>query len=358
MGNARVTYSDANNDGFITVADIKQINHYYPFGMNMEGNWNGAAGSNKYQYNGKEWNDDFGLGLNDYGARFYDPAIGRWNAVDPLTENNPNLSPYRYCFNNPVRFIDPNGLYEVDGHYWTVYLAATVLGLSNAKDLAFYAQAPDEIMSDDGDIMSATNTWIYPKYQSSIHALTGNTAAFERFRSADWALNARGNIETGVALHRLGDSYAHSFLYWGKELMYPNGQGHLFEGHDPDKISKRPELYLKYVNNLIDILGTKFGTSRVADMFAFIYVAYTGLDTDGNSAIFETEINIRKGNQPLQVSGNQSGVINNYISARNKHYHSNTKIKTLVTEKETYTRDKKGNWQRSYGTVTLVGFED
>jgi hypothetical protein len=42
----------------------------------LEGNWNGAAGPNKYQYNGKEWNDDFGLSWNDYGARFYDPAVG------------------------------------------------------------------------------------------------------------------------------------------------------------------------------------------------------------------------------------------------------------------------------------------
>ena len=48
LGNARVTYSDANNDGILAASDIKQINHYYPFGMNMEGTWNGAGGSNKY----------------------------------------------------------------------------------------------------------------------------------------------------------------------------------------------------------------------------------------------------------------------------------------------------------------------
>ncbi len=54
-------------------ANIKQINHYYPFGLNMEGKWNGANGNNKYQYNNKEWNDDFGLAWNDYGACFYAP---------------------------------------------------------------------------------------------------------------------------------------------------------------------------------------------------------------------------------------------------------------------------------------------
>jgi RHS repeat-associated protein len=83
LGNTRVTYTDANNDGTIVASDMKQINHYYPFGMNMEGNWNGPSGSNKYQYNSKELNSDFGLDLSDYGARFYDAAIGRWIAVDP-----------------------------------------------------------------------------------------------------------------------------------------------------------------------------------------------------------------------------------------------------------------------------------
>ncbi|MDZ7879241.1 MAG: RHS repeat-associated core domain-containing protein [Saprospiraceae bacterium] len=110
LGNARVTYSDANNDGTLAITDIKQINHYYPFGMNMEGFWNGAAGSNKYQYNGKEWNDDFGLEWYDYGARFYDPSVARWFNVDPLSEKMRRHSPYNYAFDNPVRFVDPDGM--------------------------------------------------------------------------------------------------------------------------------------------------------------------------------------------------------------------------------------------------------
>lgn len=74
LGNTRTTYTDLNENGVIDPhTEMSQINHYYPFGLNMEGNWNGAAGKNKYQYNGKEWNDDFGLGWNDYGGGFMTP---------------------------------------------------------------------------------------------------------------------------------------------------------------------------------------------------------------------------------------------------------------------------------------------
>ena len=110
------TYVDPNagnttglNDGTITSADIMQINSYYPFGLNMEGNWNGAAGNNKYAYNGKEWNDDFGLGWNDYGARFYTADAPRWVSIDPLAEKYSSFNPYAYTYNNPIGYFDIDG---------------------------------------------------------------------------------------------------------------------------------------------------------------------------------------------------------------------------------------------------------
>jgi RHS repeat-associated protein len=112
LGNSRVTFADLDNNGTINpLAEILQENHYYPFGLNQEGKWlnNAALSDTKYQYNGKELNEDLGLNWNDYGARWYDAAIGRWTSVDVLAEKNNFESPYVYVHNNSLKYIDPDG---------------------------------------------------------------------------------------------------------------------------------------------------------------------------------------------------------------------------------------------------------
>jgi Domain of unknown function (DUF6443) len=88
LGNTRITFTDKDNNGKVYVLstasnEIIQENHYYPFGLNMNGPWlnDATALDNKYQYNGKELNEDFGLNLSDYGARWYDAAVGKWWSV-------------------------------------------------------------------------------------------------------------------------------------------------------------------------------------------------------------------------------------------------------------------------------------
>lgn len=111
LGNIRALFADANNDGVLTSNEILQINDFYAYGRDIVYSQNaGTSPDDKYKYNGKEF--QFDLTELDYGARFYDPVIGRWNVVDPLSELNRRWSPYRYGYDNPIRFIDPDGMEE------------------------------------------------------------------------------------------------------------------------------------------------------------------------------------------------------------------------------------------------------
>jgi RHS repeat-associated protein len=104
LGNNRVV---ANASG-----GIVQTNHYYPFGMSFaEGV---TASGQPYKYNGKELDTERGLNLYDYSARLMDPALGRFSTVDPLAEKYYGISPYVYCNNNPMKYIDPTGMFYDD----------------------------------------------------------------------------------------------------------------------------------------------------------------------------------------------------------------------------------------------------
>ncbi|MBN8683590.1 MAG: hypothetical protein J0L99_13160 [Chitinophagales bacterium] len=75
--------------------------------MEMEGF---AGGGSLYRYNNKEITADFGVNWYFYGARWYDAAVGRWWSVDPLAEKYRSWSGYNYAMDNPVKFIDPDGM--------------------------------------------------------------------------------------------------------------------------------------------------------------------------------------------------------------------------------------------------------
>jgi len=84
-----------------------QVNNYYPFGGLMASSTN--QNQQRYKYNGKEFDRMHGLDWYDYGARWMDASIGRWHSIDPLCEKYYSTSPYVYCVNNPMKYVDPDG---------------------------------------------------------------------------------------------------------------------------------------------------------------------------------------------------------------------------------------------------------
>ncbi len=109
LGNTRAVFNEQG--------EVLQDNSYYPFGGIMEG-LNYTAGldpENKYLYNGKEYQDDFGLDWFDYGARFYDASLARFHTLDPKSEDYYFQTPYAYAALDPIKYIDYNGEGPISG---------------------------------------------------------------------------------------------------------------------------------------------------------------------------------------------------------------------------------------------------
>ena len=104
LGSVRVSFNELR---------CLQENSYNPYGTQSESKVYSGQTKNNYLFNGKEQQTGIaGFGFYNYGARFYDPALGRWHSPDPLAEKHYNYSPYAFVLNNPLKLYDPDGKTE------------------------------------------------------------------------------------------------------------------------------------------------------------------------------------------------------------------------------------------------------
>jgi RHS repeat-associated protein len=125
LGNVLAVISDkkvgvdaaADNVTDYYTAEVLSMQDYYPFGMGMPGR-KFSAGSYRYGFNGKEEDDEVKGDGNqqDYGMRIYDPRLGRFLSVDPLTRDFPELTPFQFGSCNPIQNIDLDGLEGSSGN--------------------------------------------------------------------------------------------------------------------------------------------------------------------------------------------------------------------------------------------------
>jgi RHS repeat-associated protein len=112
LGNNRATfYQNPGNHNL----EVLQRDDYYAFGLRK----GVQGGNNQYLYNGKELQDELNPvggqgGQYDFESRFHDPVIARFTTIDPLADEFDRISPYNYAMNNPIRYIDPDGMAAID----------------------------------------------------------------------------------------------------------------------------------------------------------------------------------------------------------------------------------------------------
>ena len=112
--------------------EVLERNDYSGYGKRLSSSAvSPAAGvANRYRFGGKEEQSPVGLGWLDFGARMYDADLARWTTPDPLAEKYPGISPYAYCNDNPVNFVDPDG--EDPSLIWDI--ASIGFGIDSFRD--------------------------------------------------------------------------------------------------------------------------------------------------------------------------------------------------------------------------------
>ncbi|WP_390451462.1 DUF6443 domain-containing protein [Chryseobacterium sp. Alg-005] len=193
LGNMRVSFG-RNSTGVLEIVDA---NDYYPFGMNHLNSGNAFFGTGSYKaykYNGKELQES---GMYDYGARFYMPDVARWGTIDPLAEKMTRHSPYNYAFNNPIRFIDPDGRQGKDIH---------ITGSKADDALKEMQKAAGSDITLSRDSKTGNVTYV----QNSKGALTGNAAKVANIindKTVTVELKAENSVVTSTGKKYIGGAF-------------------------------------------------------------------------------------------------------------------------------------------------------
>ncbi len=201
LGNNRLSYTKDATTGSLK---ILEENNYYPFGLKHNSyNVDNFQQDYKYKYNGKELQDEnIGgnqLNMYDYGARNYDPALGRWMNVDPLAETSRRFSPYTYALNNPVLFIDPDGMEAYKSQ------VDRSNGMSNSEWNSNRRADMDRQAGGDGIDVANPNGYVRPKY-----AVTASDADNEVEKEDGNSNNEDDDQESKASLYNLFEAVLNS----------------------------------------------------------------------------------------------------------------------------------------------------
>jgi RHS repeat-associated protein len=197
---------------------------YLPFGEP----WSPSSNPDVRQFAGKERDPE--TGLNYFGARYYGSAQGRFTSPDvvgPDLTNPQTFNRYTYALNNPLHYIDREGLYEEDVHRHLTATLALAAGFSRESALAIGA-ATQWVDEDPRTDPTAGRNLLNEQMRADYHFTS------EARRTAMWATFERSKSVTGLGeyMHAFQDSYSHE----GFGARY----GHARAGTTPDNTTSDP----------------------------------------------------------------------------------------------------------------------
>lgn len=288
-----------------------------------------------YKYNAKEFQDELGLGMYDYGARNYDPALGRFFNLDRLGEKYESFSPYSYVANSPVRLIDINGewiyIYDEDKKYryqdgkaqsqnddgeWvdadtkslSGYVSDVVGLLNNLSDSGKTGKGLVDFFSNDKENVDI-------KYGKGTQEYSDGVITFDnKYKYDVFTLNGTESnipfIDLGHELgHRMGDKdpkywFPNSAIWYGS-LENPTSKNEIIASHIENQI--RAESGLSLRTHYGSVNGSPQKVSRL-------------IDSKGNSIYFRSGGGMRDFGEGMNImiQIRNGGIINSRMKIGDK----------------------------------------